>query len=62
MPWVRLLKSYVSPANGKKLEIGRVFKVDTWKMDELITRGIAERYTGTLPPTKMKTDFFKPKT
>jgi hypothetical protein len=60
MPWIRLKKSHTL-ATGKKLPIGQVFKVDRYYADELIRAGGAEVYEGPLPPSKMRTDMFRPK-
>lgn len=47
--------------NGNKMVLGT--KVDVWgpTAEGLIKEGIAKKYSGPWPPTKTKTEFFKPK-
>lgn len=47
--------------NGKRLPMGKTFKVDKEYSERLINKGDAVLYNGPLPPPLMKTDFFKPK-
>jgi len=58
--WIRLLKSHTI-FNGKKLPMGRVLRVTKEYGEPLIESKTAEVYSGSLPPKKIKTDFFKPK-
>jgi len=52
-PIVRLLKSYTLNT-GKKLPKGQVFRRRRLEASDMIKQGIAELYTGTFPPKKMK--------
>ena len=59
--WIRLLKSHILHTN-KKLPVGRVLRVTREYGGELISKEVAEEYTGPIPPIeKLKTDFFQPK-
>lgn len=59
-PHVRFLKSYITGA-GNKLVVGQVCRRSRREAKELIQNGIAEVYSGPIPPKKMKTNLFKPK-
>lgn len=53
---VRILKKW------RTYNIGRVIEIFDSVAKQLISDGFAEKYTGEYPPrSKMKTDFFKPK-
>jgi len=57
---VRLLKRFINEFGDYK--IGTVINFGGSTAQKLIDQGIAEKYIGKYPPpTKMKTDFFKPK-
>jgi hypothetical protein len=59
---VILKKSWSNKSSKKVLPVGKIVPCDPQLAEELISKGIAEKYTGTYPPVqKVKTDFFKPK-
>lgn len=57
---VRLLKSYTLNT-GKKLAVGQVVNRMRKEAETMVKDGIAEVYSGQLPPKKKKTNLFKPK-
>jgi len=56
---VRLLKSFTNQI--KTFPIGQVLNVQDAFGNRLIKEGTAIKYSGKMPPDKMKTNLFKPK-
>lgn len=61
---IRLLKSYTLNT-GKKLPIGKIFRIERKHGEKLISEHTAEKYEGPIlhemkTKHKMKTNFFKP--